>query len=85
MANLKSTAKKLQTAILHTGLVIKLNTFQIYSKEHQRMISIYALSTPALQRTKSGGWRDKDYEILRSVSVVEVVQCLNDIWQQVRK
>lgn len=84
MANLRSLMKKLQKAILHTGLVVKVGTTQFYSAEQQRMITIYILSTPVFQRNRNGEWRDKDYQILRSASVIEIVQCLNEIYQQLK-
>lgn len=31
MANLRRLEKKLQTAILHTGLVVKVNTYQLFA------------------------------------------------------
>ena len=36
-------------------------------------------------KNKYGFWKTKDYEILRSASQIEIVNCLNDIWQAVRK
>lgn len=83
MANLHAISKKLQTAILRTGLVIKLNTSQFYSPEQCRMITAYVLSTPTWQRREEG-WVVKDYQILRTCSQVEVVECLKNIWEQIR-
>lgn len=84
MANLNSIMRKLQRAILSTGLVIKIGTTQFYSPEQQRMITMYILSTPVFTKNKKGEWKDKDYEILRTASQIDVVNCLNDIWKQVR-
>lgn len=84
MANLNSIMRKLQKAILSTGLVIKIGTTQFYSPEQQRMITMYILSTPIFTKNKNGEWKTKDYEILRSASQIDVVNCLNDIWKQVR-
>ena len=65
--NLSSIMKKLQRAILQTGLVIKI------------------LSTPVLQQDKHGEWKTRDYEILRSASGIEIVKCLQEIWEAVRE
>ena len=81
--NLNLTLKKLQRAILSTGLVVKIGTSQFYSPEQGRMITMWILSTPTLQETRNG-WRTRDYEILRSVSTVEVVKCLADVWEQTK-
>lgn len=85
MAKLRGLIKKLQTAILHTGLVVKVNTYQFYSQEQKRMISKYQIMTPAYQPTRSGEWKDRDYEILSTCSMVEVVECLNEVYKAVKK
>ena len=52
MANLKSIQRKLQKAILSTGLIIKIGTSQFYSKEQERLITLTIISTPTLHLTK---------------------------------
>ena len=84
MANLRGLIKKLQTAILQTGLVVKVNTYQFYSREQKRMISKYQITTPVFRQNSVGEWKDKDYEILSTCSLVEVVECLNIIYQQMK-
>ena len=82
--NLSSIMKKLQRAILQTRLVIKISTNQFYSEEQGRMITIWILSTPVLQQDKHGEWKTRDYEILRSASGIEIVKCLQEIWEAVK-
>ena len=82
--NFSSIMKKLQRAILQTRLIIKISTNQFYSEEQGRMITIWILSTPVLQQDKHGGWKIRDYEILRSASGIEVVKCLQEIWEAVK-
>lgn len=81
--NLNLTLKKLQRAILSTGLIVKIGTSQFYSPEQERMITMWILSTPTFQETRNG-WRIRDYEILRTASAVEAVKCLADIWEQTK-
>ncbi len=81
--NLNATMKKLQRAILSTGLVIKIGTSQFYSPEQGRMITMWILSTPTLQNGRNG-WRMRDYEVLRTASAVEAVKCLADVWEQTK-
>lgn len=81
--NLNVTMKKLQRAILSTGLLIKISTSQFYSVEQDRMITMWILTTPALQNGRNG-WKMRDYEILRTASAIEAVKCLVDIWEQVK-
>lgn len=84
MANLRGIMKKLQTAILHEGLVVKVNTFQFYSCEQKRMINKYQVSTPTLHKLKTGRWKEQDYELLSTCSPADVINCLNDIYRAVR-
>lgn len=83
--NLNAIMRKLQRAILQKGLVIKIGSTQFYSKEQNRMITIHILSTRITYRNTHGEWKERDYEILRSASQIEIVNCLNDIWQAVRE
>lgn len=83
--NLNSIMRKLQRAILQKGLVVKIGSTQFYSAEQNRMITIHILSTRITYRNTHGEWKEKDYEILRSASQIEIVNCLNDIWQAVRE
>lgn len=85
MASLNVTAKKLQKAILQSGLVIKMNSSQFFSEEQRRMVTIFTLSTPALQQNKRGDWKTRDYEILRSASNIDIVLCLADIYKAVKE
>lgn len=64
--------RKLQKAILQKGLVIKVGTTQFYSAEQNRMITIYILSTRVLQKTQNDEWKEKDYEILWSLSLIHI-------------
>lgn len=83
MASLNAIMKKLQKAILSKGFVVKMGTSQFYSEDQHRLITMYSLTTPTLQRNKNGEWRTKDYEILRTASPVDVVKCLQGIWEAV--
>ena len=82
--NLNAIMRKLQRAILQKGLVIKIGSTQFYSAEQNRMITIHILSTRITYRNTHGEWKERDFEILRSASQIEIVNCLNDIWQAVR-
>lgn len=82
--NLNGRMKKLQTAIVKTGLVIKVNSNQFYSADQKRMITSYIIKTPVTYYSeKQGEWKTKDYEILRSCSMPEVIFCLLDIYKAV--
>lgn len=80
--NLNGKMKKLQTAIVKTGMVIKVNSSQFYSSDQRRMITSYRICTPVYCLT-GAGWKTKDYEILKTCSMPEVVFCLLDIYKAV--
>lgn len=82
--NLNGRMKKLQTAIVKTGLVIKVNTRQFYSAEQKRMITSYSICTPITYYSeRKEEWKSKDYEILKSCSMPEIIFCLLDIYKAV--
>lgn len=76
--------RKLQRAILQTGLPVKIGTAQFYSEEQKRMITIYILSVRITYQNTRKEWKERDYEILRTASQVETVECLKDIWEAVK-
>lgn len=83
MPNLNGIAKKLQRAILSTGLIIKIGSSQFYSADQNRMITMWTVSTPTLERTRNG-WTVRDMEIIRTASQVDVVMTLKEIWEQTK-
>lgn len=86
MANLKGKVKKLQTAIVKCGLIIKINQNQFYSDDQKRMITIYRILTPVCTFKKNRQeWKTEDYEILKTASIPEVIFCLLEIYKEVSK
>lgn len=84
--NLKGRMKKLQTAITRAGLVIKINTYQFYAEEQKRLINSYSICTPVYYySTKKEEWRHKDYEILKTCSMIDIIYCLLDIYKAVNE
>ena len=83
--NLNGRMKKLQTAIVKAGLVIKVNTHQFYSAEQNRMITSYSICTPiSYFSERKQEWKIMDYEILKSCSMPEIIFCLLDIYKAVK-
>lgn len=82
MANFKGKIKKLQTAIVKRGMVIKINQYQFYSTDQRRMITCYRIFTPVMQYIeKKEEWKETDYEILNTCSVIDLIECLVDIYK----
>lgn len=83
--NINGTMKKLQTAILQTGLPITISRSQFYSADQNRFVPIVTLSTKVSACNKKGEWKDINHEIIRTSSQVDVLLCLVDIYKAVRK
>ena len=83
--NINGRMKKLQTAIVKTGLVIKINSYQFYSDDQRRMITSYYICTPVTYFSeRKQEWKNMDYEILKSCSMPEIIFCLLDIYKAVK-
>lgn len=72
--NIKQTTTKLQKALLHRGHIYKLNTYQFYSEQQNRLITGYKITE------KQG---EKNVELLNTCSQVEVLKWFADKWKEV--
>lgn len=84
MANLRGKMKKLQTALVKNGLIVKINQNQFYSEDQKRMITSYqiALLVDAYDSDQNE-WKKKNYEILKSCSMVDIILCLLEMYKAV--
>lgn len=84
IVNINRTMKKLQMAILQTGLAVTINRTQFYSAEQHRFIPIISLSTKVYHYYRQKGeWGEQTYEILRTSSQADVLICLTEIYKAV--
>lgn len=82
--NINVTMRKLQTAILQTGLAITISRSQFYSSEQKRFIPIISLSTKVYHYyERTGEWKDQTFEIIRTSSQVDALKCMVDIYKAV--
>ena len=82
--NINGTMKKLQLAILQTGLPITIGRTQFYSEERHRFIPMISLSTKVFHfYEKSGEWKDQTFEIIRTSSQADALMCMVDIYKAV--
>lgn len=82
--NVKGKMKRIQTAIVQSGLVIAIHQRQFYSEDQKRMITMFTVTTPVTTRGKDGRWKKAEYKILESCSVFDAFQCLLDVFEAVR-
>ena len=84
MANLRGKMEKLQTARVKNGLIVKINQNQFYSEDQKRMITSYQIAllvdTYDLDQNE---WKKKNYEILKSCSMVDIIMCLLEMYKAV--
>lgn len=84
VVNINGTMKKIQMAILQTGLVITISRSQFYSQEQKRFIPMISLSTKVFHYyEKFGEWKDQTFEIIRTSSQVDALMCMVDIYKAV--
>lgn len=84
MANLRGKMKKLQTALVKRGMIIKINQRQFYSEDQSRMITSYSIVTPVeCYYPGKEEWKTKEYEILKTCFMADVIFCLLDIYKAV--
>lgn len=72
--NICRTINKLQSALIAKGYIYKINTYQFYSKQKNRMITGYRITQ------KQG---KKDVELFNSCSQVEVLKWFVSKWNEV--
>lgn len=74
--NIRKTIKKLQSALIAKGYIYKINTYQFFSDQQNRMIT-------GCRITQKQG--KKDVELLNSCSQVEVLKWFVGKWNGVRE
>ncbi len=72
--NIKQTTTKLQKALIQRGYIYKINTYQFYSEQQNRLITGYRI-------TEKHG--KKDVELLNSCSQVEVLKWFVNKWNEI--
>lgn len=81
--NIKQTTNKLQKALIQRGYIYKINTYQFYSEQKNRMITGYRITQKQPYRKKNGEMSVKDVELLNSYSQVEVLKWFVGKWEEI--
>lgn len=81
--NIRKTINKLQYALTAKGYIYKINTYQFYSEQQNRMITGYRITQKQPYRKKNGEMSEKDVELLNSCSQVEVLKWFVEKWKEV--
>lgn len=80
--NIRATINKLQKALIQRGYIYKINTYQFFSKQQNRMITGYRITQKQPYRKKNGEISEKDVELFNSCSQVEVLKWFVGIWNE---
>ena len=80
--NVNSTIKKLQKALIGKGIIYKINTYQFYSKEQNRMITGYSVREKQTIIRPNGEPTQKDVELLNTCSQIEVLKWFAGEWEK---
>lgn len=84
MANLRGKMKKLQAALVKNGLIVKINQNQFYSEDQKRMITSYQIALLVdTYDPDQNEWKKKNYEILKSCSMIDIIMCLLEMYKAV--
>ena len=70
MASLRALVKKLQTALLHKGVKIKINQMQTYSAKNDRMVTKYVVYEYRPDE------KPKNVTLLETYQIADVVKLL---------
>lgn len=83
--NIRKTINKLQSVLIAKGYIYKINTYQFYSDQKNRMITGYRITEKQPYRKKNGEMSVKDVELLNSCSQVELLKWFVEKWKEVRE
>lgn len=83
--NIRKTINKLQSALIEKGYIYKINTYQFYSDQQNRMITGYRITQKQPYQKKNGEMSEKDVELMNSCSQVEVLTWFVERWNEVKE
>lgn len=83
--NIRATTKKLQRALINKGIIYKINTYQFFSEEQQRLITGYSITEKQAYKKKNGEMSVKDVELLNTCSQVDVLKWFAEEWRNVNE
>ena len=83
--NIRAKINKLQKALIQRGYIYKINTYQFYSEQQNRMITGYRITQKQPYRKKNEEMSVKDVELLNSCSQVEVLKWFVGKWKEINR
>ncbi len=83
--NIRAKINKLQKALIQRGYIYKINTYQFYREQQNRMITGYRITQKQPYRKKNEEMSVKDVELLNSCSQVEVLKWFVGKWKEINR
>lgn len=80
--NIRKTINKLQKALIQRGYIYKINTYQFFSDQQNRMITGYRITEKQPYKKKNGEISEKYVELLNGCSQVEVLKWFVGEWEK---
>ena len=80
--NIRQSINKLQKALIQRVYIYKLNTYQFYSDQQNRMITGYRIAQKQPYQKKNGEMSEKDVELMNSCSQAEVLKWFVGEWEK---
>lgn len=80
--NVKAKIRKLQTALIQKGKIYKINTYQFFSVEQNRMITGYSVTEKQEYKKKNGDIGVHDVELLNTCSQIEMLKWFAEEWEK---
>lgn len=83
--NIRKIINKLQSALIAKGYIYKINTYQFFSDQQNRMITGYRITQKQPYQKKNGEMSVKDVELFNGCLQVEVLKWLVWKWNEVKE
>lgn len=83
--NIKRKLKQLQTALIQKGIIYKINTYQFFSVEQNRMITGYSVTEKEAYTKKNGEICVHDVELLNTCSQIEALKWFSEKWKEAKE
>lgn len=80
--NIRAKINKLQKALIQIGYIYKINTYQFFSDQQNRMITGYRITQKQPYLKKNGEMSEKDVELINSCSQIEVLKWFAVEWEK---
>lgn len=80
--NFRQQTNKLQQVLISKGIIYKINTYQFFSEEQNRMITGFSVTEKQPYEKKDGTIGMHDVELKRTCSQIELLKWFAEKWRK---